>query len=110
MARYYSTMALSKGYRSFQEVLQVIAEDMTQKLQVIQETKCLLKDLSKKENTIMAGFWAVVLSRINGVNKSLQMISIKLQIAVNLLKSLLDFFKIRNEKCFMNVKERQIRK
>ncbi|GFR04711.1 uncharacterized protein TNCT_239041 [Trichonephila clavata] len=55
-ARADATMALSKGYSSFQEALQVIAEDMTQKLQVIHEVKCLLKDLSKKENTTMAGF------------------------------------------------------
>ncbi|GFR15392.1 hypothetical protein TNCT_267991 [Trichonephila clavata] len=40
-----ATMTLSKGYSSFQQVLQVICEDMTQKLQVIHEAKCLLKDL-----------------------------------------------------------------
>ncbi|GFY08678.1 15-hydroxyprostaglandin dehydrogenase [Trichonephila clavipes] len=39
---------------------------MTQKLQVVHEAKCLLKDLSKNENVIRAGFGAVVLNRING--------------------------------------------
>ncbi|GFR06931.1 TTF-type domain-containing protein [Trichonephila clavata] len=58
------TTALSKGYSSFQKVLQVIAEDITEKVQLIHETKCLLKDMSKKENIIMADFWAVVLNRI----------------------------------------------
>ncbi|GFQ67199.1 uncharacterized protein TNCT_113441 [Trichonephila clavata] len=72
-ARVDATMALSEGYSSFQKVLQVIAEDMTQKLQVIHEAKCLLKDLSKKENIIMAGFRAVVLNQINGANERLQM-------------------------------------
>ncbi|GFQ67395.1 uncharacterized protein TNCT_718171 [Trichonephila clavata] len=76
-ARADAAMALSVGYSSFQKVLQVIAEDVNQKLQEIHEAKCLLKDFSKKEN--MAGFWAVVLNRINGVNKSLQMKSIELE-------------------------------
>ncbi|GFQ89516.1 hypothetical protein TNCT_103321 [Trichonephila clavata] len=51
---------LSKDYSSFQKASQFIAEDMTQKLQVIHEAKCLLKDLSKKENIVMAEFGAVV--------------------------------------------------
>ncbi|GFX67719.1 putative transposable element [Trichonephila clavipes] len=59
------TTALSKCYSSFQKALQIFAEDMTQKLQVIHEAKCLIKDLLKKENIIRAGFWAVVLRRIN---------------------------------------------
>ncbi|GFQ99368.1 hypothetical protein TNCT_82501 [Trichonephila clavata] len=67
-------MALSKGYSNFQKALQVIAEDMTQKLKIIHEAKCLLKDI-----IIMVGFWAVVLNWINGVNKYLQVKSIELQ-------------------------------
>ncbi|GFW74224.1 TTF-type domain-containing protein [Trichonephila clavipes] len=86
-ARADATMALFKAYR-FQKALQVVVEDMTQKLQVIHEVKCLLIDFSNKEN-IRAGLRAVVLNRIKGVNKSLQMKSIKLQTALNLLKSLL---------------------
>ncbi|GFX14710.1 TTF-type domain-containing protein [Trichonephila clavipes] len=59
-ARVDVTMAFSKSYNSFQKFLQVIAEEMTQKLQVIHEVKYFLKDLSKKENIIIARFWAVV--------------------------------------------------
>ncbi|GFQ91165.1 uncharacterized protein TNCT_286361 [Trichonephila clavata] len=69
-ARVDATMTLSIGDSSFQKALHVIAEDMTLKLQVIHEAKCFLNDLSKKENMINASFWAVVLNRINGVNKS----------------------------------------
>ncbi|GFY70027.1 hypothetical protein TNIN_451421 [Trichonephila inaurata madagascariensis] len=79
-ARADSTLNLSKGYSSFQKALQVMAENMTQKLQLIHETK-----------SIMAGFGDVILFRINGVNKPLQMKSIGLQTAVNFLKSFLEF-------------------
>ncbi|GFQ92688.1 uncharacterized protein TNCT_548161 [Trichonephila clavata] len=66
---------------------------MTQKQQVIHEANYLLKDLSKKENIFMAGFWAVVLNRINGVNKSLQTKSTELQTSINLL----DFSNLQRE-------------
>ncbi|GFW13458.1 hypothetical protein TNCV_1209241 [Trichonephila clavipes] len=56
--------ASCRHYSSFQKALQVIAEDMTQKLQVIHEAKRLLKD-AEERNTIMAGFWTVILNRIN---------------------------------------------
>ncbi|GFV25329.1 hypothetical protein TNCV_1146001 [Trichonephila clavipes] len=46
-------MALSKGYSRFQKALKVIAEDMTQKLQIVIKAKCLLKGLLSKENIIM---------------------------------------------------------
>ncbi|GFQ77847.1 zinc finger MYM-type protein 1 [Trichonephila clavata] len=38
-ARADATVTLSKGFSSFQKALQVIAEDMTKKLQVIHEAK-----------------------------------------------------------------------
>ncbi|GFV89455.1 uncharacterized protein TNCV_4152711 [Trichonephila clavipes] len=84
-ARADATMNLFKGYNSFQKALQVIAEIMTQKLQVIHEAKC-----------IMEGFEAILI-RTNGVNKPLQMKPIELQTAVNLLKSLLEFLNSRRE-------------
>ncbi|GFR19162.1 hypothetical protein TNCT_478361 [Trichonephila clavata] len=59
------TMALSEDSSSFQNALQVIAEDTAQKLQVIHEAKCLLKDLSKEENATVAGFR--VLSQIGSM-------------------------------------------
>ena len=96
-ARADASKAVSEGYSSFQKASQVIDEDMKQKLQVIHEAKCLLNDLSKKEILITAGFWAVILSRINGVNKYLQTKSIELQTSVNLLKSLLDFLNSQRE-------------
>ena len=71
-ARADAIKAFSQGYSSFQMALQVIAEDVNQKPDTIHEAKCLLNDLSKKENVIMVGFWAVILDRINGVSKSLQ--------------------------------------
>ncbi|GFR14229.1 TTF-type domain-containing protein [Trichonephila clavata] len=51
-ARVGATMAFSKGYISFQKALHVIAKDMTQKLKIIHEAKCLLKDLSKTEKAL----------------------------------------------------------
>ncbi|GFR30473.1 TTF-type domain-containing protein [Trichonephila clavata] len=60
-------------------------------LQVIHEAKSLLRDLLKKGNIIMAGFLAVVLNRINGVDKSLKMKSIEFQTTVKLLESVQDF-------------------
>ncbi|GFS39641.1 hypothetical protein TNIN_27151 [Trichonephila inaurata madagascariensis] len=58
-ARADSTLNLSKGYSSFQKALQVMAENMTQKLQLIHETK-----------SIMAGFGDVILFRINGMRRA----------------------------------------
>ncbi|GFS47702.1 hypothetical protein TNIN_193271 [Trichonephila inaurata madagascariensis] len=51
-ARVNVTMALSKSYSSFQKVLQVIAEEMTQKLQVIHKAKYILKDLSRRKKIL----------------------------------------------------------
>lgn len=96
-ARADAIKALSYGYSSFQTALQVIAEDVNQKPDTKNEATCLLNDLSKKENVIMAGFWAAILDRINGVSKSLQKETIELQTAVDLLKSLLDFLTSQRE-------------
>ncbi|GFR10080.1 uncharacterized protein TNCT_578021 [Trichonephila clavata] len=90
-ARADATKALANGYNSFQKALQSIAGDETQTSQAIHEAKCLLNDLAKKENAVMAVFWAAILDRINGVRKSLQKKTIELRTAVDLLKSLLDF-------------------
>ena len=85
------TKALYHGYSSFQKALLVIAGDVKQKPETIHDAKCLLKDLSKKETAFMPVFWAVILERIDAVNKSLQKETIELKAAVNLLKSLSDF-------------------
>ncbi|KAL4719164.1 hypothetical protein ACJJTC_014022 [Scirpophaga incertulas] len=90
-ARADATKALATGYNSFQKALQSIASDETQTSQAIHEAKCLLNDLRKKENAVMAVFWAAILDRINGVSISLQKKTIELRTAVDLLKSLLDF-------------------
>ncbi|GFR24700.1 hypothetical protein TNCT_230341 [Trichonephila clavata] len=86
-------------YGNFQKALQVIAEEMTQKLQEIHEAIGLLKDSSKK---ILLLGQAFVLYRINGVNKSLQIKSTELQTTVNLLKSLLDFLNSQREIFYKN--------
>ncbi|GBP96777.1 hypothetical protein EVAR_72063_1 [Eumeta japonica] len=86
-----ATKALANGYNSFQKALQSIAGDETQTSQAIHEAKCLLNDLGKNENAVMAVFWAAILDRINGVSISLQKKTIELRTAVDLLKSLLDF-------------------
>ncbi|CAH0405833.1 unnamed protein product [Chilo suppressalis] len=96
-ARTDATKALSQSYNSFQKALQSIVGDETQPSQVIHEARCLLKDLEKKENVVMAVFWATILERINGVSLSLQKSSIELRTAVDLLKSLLDFLLAQRE-------------
>ncbi|XP_071044441.1 uncharacterized protein [Parasteatoda tepidariorum] len=53
-ARADATKALANGYNSFQKALQSIACDKTQTSQAIHEAKCLLNDLAKKENAVMA--------------------------------------------------------
>ncbi|GBP51433.1 hypothetical protein EVAR_37269_1 [Eumeta japonica] len=90
-ARADATKALANGYNSFQKALQYIAGDETQTSQAIHEAKCLLNDLEKNENAVMAVFWTAILDRINGVSISLQVKTIELRTAVDLLKSLLDF-------------------
>ncbi|GBP70482.1 Zinc finger MYM-type protein 1 [Eumeta japonica] len=65
-ARADATKALANGYNSFQKALQSIAGDETQTSQAIHEAKCLLNDLGKNENAVMAVFWAAILDRING--------------------------------------------
>ncbi len=96
-ARVDATKALAKGYNCFQNALQSIEGDETQRSQVMHEAKCLLKDLEKKENAVMAVFWAAILDRINGVSISLQKPTIELRTAVDLLKSLLDFLLLQRE-------------
>lgn len=96
-ARADATKALSRGYSSFQKTLQDITDDVNQKPETIHEARCLLNKMSKKENVIMASFWAVILDRINIASKSLQMETIELKTAINLLKSLLDFVKSQRE-------------
>lgn len=76
-ARADATKDLANGYNNFQKALQSIAGDETQPSQAIQEAKCLLNDLAKKGNAVMAVFWAAILDRINGVSKSLQKIFCK---------------------------------
>ncbi|GBP20185.1 hypothetical protein EVAR_82058_1 [Eumeta japonica] len=65
-ARADATKALANGYNSFQKALQSIAGDETQTSQAIHEAKCLLNDLGKNENAVMAVFWAAILDQING--------------------------------------------
>ena len=91
-ARADATKALYNGYSSFQKALTFMASDAKQKPETIHEAKCLLKDLSKKETAVMSVFWAVILEKINAVSKSLQNETIELKVAINLLKSLSEFF------------------
>ena len=86
-----ATKALSYGYNSFQKALLVIAEDVKQKPETIHEAKCLLQGLSKKKTAVISIFWAVILERFDAVSKSLQKETIKLQTALNMLKSPSDF-------------------
>ena len=82
-----ATKSLNQSYRNFKNALDEVATDGNQKPETIHEAKCLLNDLSKKENVIMTEFWSVILDRINEVSKSLQKESVELETAFSLLKS-----------------------
>ena len=91
-ARADATKVLSKGYIYFQEALNLISENVNQKVNTRYEAKAILKQLSKLETVLLADFWAVIFERFNQVSKSLQHETLELQSAIKLIASRLEFF------------------
>lgn len=97
-ARASAVTALHSGYINFFEALLSISEDRDQSNETRREALSISKKMQKLETVILTEVWSDVLSKINKTNISIQNKTLTMDVAINLLKSLVSFLNnARNE-------------
>ena len=80
--------ALCEGYSNIQRALDSLACDVDQSKDTRLEAQSLSKNMDKLETVILTLFWNDVLSRFNGVSKTVQKQDVNLGVVVSLIQSL----------------------
>jgi len=98
-----------KNFDGIHNALTILTEDKEQKLDTRNEAESLLKNIVKYENAFMAILWNRILHKFNIVNTYLQKVDLDLDVACNMLISLIDFVKNLREKfCEIELEAKQL--
>lgn len=96
-ARADAVSALHQGYHQIREALTFIADNNEEPRETRNDAISLLKKMEKLEFLILTEMWSVILERIDKTNANLQKATMTMDVAINLLTSLVNLIdSIRN--------------